>query len=50
MMNGPAILAWVEDGGSSTVGSVGPERPGRIDTRGSLRWNPGCSQAHSRER
>ena len=32
------------------VGSVSPERPGRIDTRGPLRWNPGCSQAHRRER
>ena len=32
------------------IGSVSPKRPGRIDTRGPLRWNPGCSQAHRRER
>ena len=32
------------------VESVSPKRPGRIDTRGPLRWNPGCSQAHRRER
>lgn len=39
-----------DSGPDSYVESVSPERPDRIDTRGAVRWNPGCSQAHRRER